>query len=556
MQTKISLNRYIHIAMMIFIFGLVIVNHINFALKDNTLISELDMGYGHRIPGAYNVIQEIISGNAPLKSITVITHTSLSEKYIALAFLLIPKTLTSFKLLHLLPLLLALVGIYLLTKKIQGYKAGLIALIFCATSPGLISFSRQIWIHFHLSIGLIWGIFFLLKSNTGKNLKYLSLALITLLATASLHYAAAFYVILILSALIMTAPEKRLQILSFWILLNSINFFLPPPTSKIMVLVITFANCIYLKKNITTRNLSAMLGVFTLLTTMTTETALMRASGNAKSYFMFSESFYFISFIAVLSFVYFILAFAFLLNIKQNREAKILLASIIIPEMIMLTLQMTGKMPFPRGLDTYIALYLLIFISSACFVESIKKIPHKGILFVAALLFAYHNTYLPKTKINKTATNTLKLFQPNQKSFGKEDLKIFLNSLQPNTAIGVLHAYDPEDIYIGEVSFADSTALWLMSKDNIRVFPIANPAKSSSGQLGLLHCDYFIFEKSKKPHTIVIQTEKILEELPIFARHISIACTDKDIIIYKKKKIAQVIKERIQSLIYQKLTNS
>lgn len=556
MQRKISINRCFHIAIIVFIFSVIIINHINFSFKDNTLISELDAGYGHQIHGAYNLLQKIISEKAPIETISILKDINLSQQYIAFAFLLVPKSLISFKMLHLLPLLLALAGIYLLTNKIQGHKAALVALLFCSSAPGLISFSRQIWTHFHLSIGLVWGIFFILKSNAGKNSKYLVLSAIILTMTATLHYAAAFYVTLVLSALIVTIPEERFYLLSFWILINTINFFLPPPTNKILIAITIIGGYMYQKKNINIRNLTLMLGIFSLFISLSIGTALTHTSTNAKYNLIFSESFYFLSFIAPLCFIYFIFAFSFLLNRKQNREAKIVLASLIIPETIMLSLQMTGTMPFARGLSTYISLYILIFISSACFLTSIKKGTYNAILFFSILLFSYHSIYLPQAKINKTATHTLKLFQPNKDLFGKKQLQIFLDSLPEHSAIGVLHPYEPEDIYPGEVSFADATALWLMSKNNIRVFPIATPAKSSPGQMGLLNSDYFIFEKSKNPHPVVLETENMLRSILIFSKHISIDCTNKEIVVYKKKKISQLLKDQIGKIIYRRLAGS
>lgn len=553
---KNVIQKHMLSGIIILIFTAVIANYLIFTFTDNRTIFVLDADYGHKIQQTHKMFVKIIKADIPLKTILHLPETILAEKYAALAFLLLPKSLETFRLLHLIPLLFILLAVLLLAKKLKNPYAALTALLFTVSSPGIISFSKQIWPHFYLALFLLWGILFIAKSNFGSKANYLLTATIFLLLAQNTHYAAIFYTSMILSTLVITSNEKKLSLLLFWLTLNLLNISLPFTTAKILIIAATALTYRYLRNYNHAKNICLSLGIFALLTTASLTEIFSYSATNESNTLLFNQSFYFISFSKTIGLLFFISAVIYLFTSYLKNPLKITISSVFLPEALMFFAQVTGMHPAPRGLDTYVTLFLLSFVLSASFFASLNKKFTSVIIFAGIALFITHAYYLPHTEITPAAKATLPLFEKNKKNYGREDLKNFLNTLDKNTTVGVLTPYTSEAIYPKEISFLDETAVWLLAKKNTNIVPVFDPTQSFGNQVMLLKNDYFIFEKNKDPHRTIIQTEEILNQIPLFYLYRTIKCTDKEILIYRKENFSTAATNQAIKFVFRKFLSS
>lgn len=542
-----SYKNIIKTAVILF-FLTVVINHLIFAFSDTKLTTTLDSSYGHDIYETHATIANVLSGTLPLKTLTALPNTNLAEIYIATSLTFLPKSLVTFKMLHLLPLLLGFLAIYLIASNLKNPLAGLLALLFAASSPGIIAFSKQIWPHFYLSIGLLWGILFILKSDFGKHLKPLLASTAVLLITTKTHYAAFFYVILILTPAFFCIKKDKFLLLAFWIIANTANIFATPPTSKIIIIITAIVLCFGRYKNKKLRNWVIALSFFTLFASLNLNYMFIQTDQNPHTFIYFTKSFYFISFFAPLSLVYFITAFMYLS--KHQSRTGLLFTCLIVPEAIMLCLQLFEIYPTPRGLNTYILLFAPIFILSGLFFATCRKKVSLSVLILGLILFIIHNFYLPNTNTSLSAKKTLILYEKETTSFGKNELTAFMQNLPNRQTVGVLHPFIPSDVYPGERSFVNETSLWLMAKKDTKIISIINPKIETPSQIMLFSCDYFILEKTANPTQVITDTLTFLDANQLFEIQKEIECDNKKIIIYRRKKISEVIKTHIADMLY------
>lgn len=556
MNTKDHLQKKFITLAVFLIFAAVIISHLLFAFTDTKLTTSLDASYGHNIYETSVMLKNILTGKTPLNSIRALPAANLSEIYLAVALIILPKSITTFKMLHLLPLLLGLLGIYLTTKEIKNSLAGLLALLFAASSAGIIAFSRQIWPHFYLAIGLLWGIFFIIKSDYGKNFRPLLAAIIILLITGKTHYSALAYSLLIITPALFSIHKNRTTAILFWFTATAISLFGCLYICKLIITASASALIIANRKNKQLRNWLAVTTLFTLTTSLPSDTLLAQTAQNMYSYLSLTESLYFVSFIRIIGPVFMITAFVYLLKPQLHNHSRLIFAALIVPETLMLLSQLFRIYPVPRGLNTYIIGLIPTFVLSGIFfAEKSKKISAVAIS-IGIILFITHSFYLPYAEINKKAKKTLMVFNSEKKSFGKKELSEFMQNLDPNKTVGVLHPFIPTDIYPNQISFTNKTSLWLLAGNDTSIVSIIDPIQETPSQIMLFKCDYFLFEKTSDPHEVIETTLELMEANPLFELEKSIRCPEKEILIYRREKVSNVVAKHLTKMIISKIRNS